>query len=81
MAKILYQFFLWSIICLAASSCKKDYYIDTGVNEARFDGTIMEYLEKDPFTLIPWCVLSSMPAWNLFCKMIRLLFCASGSVF
>ncbi|MGE9314505.1 fasciclin domain-containing protein [Niabella sp. CJ426] len=49
MTKIIYPIFFCSIISLAICSCKKDYYTDTGINDANFDGTIMEYLVKDSF--------------------------------
>lgn len=49
MTKIIYHIFFWSVISLAICSCKKNYYTDTGINEANFDGTIMEYLVKDSF--------------------------------
>jgi len=42
---ILYLFF----IGFALAACKKDYYQDSGINDPKFDGTIMQYLESNPF--------------------------------
>lgn len=35
---------LFAIICF---SCKKDYYLDTGVHEAKFNGSILQYLKSN----------------------------------
>jgi len=42
-----YSFLLLMVISLFAA-CKKDDYIDTGVHEAKFNGTIWNYLESRP---------------------------------
>lgn len=33
---------------ITATGCKKDYYTDTGLQKAEFDGTIMQYLKSKP---------------------------------
>ncbi|MCH5598305.1 fasciclin domain-containing protein [Niabella ginsengisoli] len=37
------------ILSLSMLSCKKDYYVDSGIEDPRFDGSVMKYLEQDPF--------------------------------
>lgn len=48
MKKIHYFIVLLCVLSLAAVSCKKDYYQDTGINDPRYNGSIMDYLENDP---------------------------------
>ncbi|MBZ4188304.1 fasciclin domain-containing protein [Niabella beijingensis] len=36
------------IVVLLTAACKKSSFEDSGVNDPRFNGTIMEYLESDP---------------------------------
>lgn len=45
------KYILYTILIgFAFVSCKKNsYYQDTGINDPKFDGTIMEYLESNPF--------------------------------
>lgn len=58
-------FILGSLLCIAVtmiSGCKKnDYFIDTGLHKADYDGTVMEYLEQNPHHL-----------FDSLCKVIRL---------
>lgn len=47
---------------LLFSACHKDdYFIDTGVHKAQYEGTVMEYLEQNPHHL-----------FDSLCKVIRL---------
>ncbi|MFV0605161.1 MAG: fasciclin domain-containing protein [Niabella sp.] len=47
--KFNYYALLLFFVCISFMSCKKDYYVDTGINNPKYEGSIMEYLESDPF--------------------------------
>ncbi|NSL87880.1 fasciclin domain-containing protein [Chitinophaga solisilvae] len=48
--KILLQTAAWLLlVSLLSSSCKKDYYIDGGLAEARYHGSIYSYLKNNPY--------------------------------
>lgn len=38
---------LAAILAISFFSCKKDYYFDTGVHEAKYNGTILQYLKSN----------------------------------
>ncbi|ULT28007.1 hypothetical protein KUH03_16220 [Sphingobacterium sp. E70] len=47
--KIRGYIFMISMLLLSMGSCKKDeYYKDGGLAQAKFDGSIMEYLDSKP---------------------------------
>ena len=48
MKKIFYSCVLLCAVLLALVSCKKDYYVVSGVEAPRFGGSIMQYLEQNP---------------------------------
>lgn len=60
--KIFYLILIIVSTGLFVSGCKKnDYFLDTGLHKADYDGTIMEYLEQNPHHL-----------FDSLCKVIRL---------
>lgn len=51
-----------TLVVAMISGCKKnDYFIDTGLHKADYNGTVMEYLEQNPHHL-----------FDSLCKVIRL---------
>lgn len=47
MQKIALMFMVALAVATCLVSCKKDYYFDTGIHQAKYNGTIMQYLQSN----------------------------------
>lgn len=49
MRKLLYIYGTLLIAGILLSACKKNYYVDTGIANPKYNGTIYDYLVKNPY--------------------------------